>query len=90
MQQAENTGHGFTLMNRSHAEISGVSEVDCFNEELIVLNTALGAMTISGSNLNISNLSQEQGRVVVDGEFDAVEYSGRAKKNGGFFGRLLR
>lgn len=90
MQQAEGAGHGFTLTNRSHAEISGVSDVDCFNEELVVLNTSLGTMTISGSKLNISNLSQEQGRVVVDGEFDAVEYSGKAKKGGGFFGRLLR
>lgn len=89
MQTGENENHGFTLVNRSHAEISGVNDVDCFNEELIVLNTVLGAMTITGSNLNISNLSQEQGRLVVDGEFNSVEYTGRAKK-GGFFSRLLR
>lgn len=89
MQTGENGNHGFTLVNRSHAEISGVNDVDCFNEELIVLNTALGAMTITGSNLNISNLSQEQGRLVVDGEFNSVEYTGRAKKSG-FFSRLLR
>lgn len=90
MQAGEGAAHGFTLMNRSHAEISGVIDVDCFNEELIVLNTSMGAMTITGSGLNISSLSQEQGKLVVDGEFDSVEYSGRAKKNGGFFGRLLR
>ncbi|MBQ3575515.1 MAG: YabP/YqfC family sporulation protein [Clostridia bacterium] len=89
MQTGENVNHGFTLTNRSHAEISGVNDVDCFNEEIIVLDTALGAMTITGSSLNISCLSKEQGRVVVDGEFDSVEYSGRAKK-GGFFGRILR
>lgn len=89
MQTGENMSHGFTLTNRAHAEISGVNEVDCFNEELIVLDTVLGAMTITGSNLNISSLSQELGRVVVDGEFDSVEYSGRAKK-GGFLGRMLR
>ena len=89
MQAGENTAHGFTLTNRAHAEISGVNEVDCFNEELIILDTALGAMTITGSNLNISTLSQELGRVVVDGEFDSVEYSGRAKK-GGLFSRIMR
>lgn len=89
MQTGENAQHGFTLANRSHAEISGVVEVDCFNEEMIVLNTALGAMTVCGRGLNISDLSQEKGRVAVDGEFDSVEYSGKAKK-GGFFSRLLR
>lgn len=80
--------HGITLIDRSHAEITGVSDVDCFNEKLIVLTTALGAMTISGSDLNISRLSQEEGRLIVDGEVDAIEYSG--KKQGGFFARLLR
>lgn len=80
---------GITLMNRSHAEISGVNDVDCFNEELIVLNTVLGAMTITGRSLSISDLSTQQGRLVVDGEFDSVEYSDRARKKG-FFARLLR
>ena len=32
MQAAENGGHSFTLINRGHAEITGVSDVDCFNE----------------------------------------------------------
>jgi len=86
----DGNSHGLTLLNRSHAEISGVSDVDCFNEELIVLSTTLGMMTISGSGLNISQLNQEEGRLIVDGEFDAIEYSGKAKNRGGFFGRLLR
>lgn len=79
--------HGITLIDRSHAEITGVSDVDCFNERLIVLTTALGAMTISGSDLNISRLSQEEGRLIVDGEVDSIEYSGR--RQGGFLARLL-
>ena len=83
--------HGFTLQNRSHAEISGVSDVDCFNEQLVVLVTALGTMTIAGSGLNISHLNKEDGRVIVDGEFDAIEYSGKARSaKGGLFSRLMR
>jgi len=90
MQAVEGAAHGFTLMNRAHAEISGVIDVDCFNEEIIVLNTSMGTMTITGSGLNIANFSQEQGRLVVDGEVNSAEYSGRPKKSGGFLGRLLR
>ena len=87
----EHIPHGFTLQNRSHAEISGVSDVDCFNEQLVVLVTGLGTMTISGSGLNISHLNKEDGRVIVDGEFDAIEYSGKARgAKGGFFSRLVR
>ena len=91
MQAGEQGNHGLVLTNRSHAEISGVTDVDCFNEQLVVLITSLGSMTISGSNLNISHLNREEGRLVVDGEFDAVEYSGKARgARGGFFARLLR
>ena len=90
MQDGENRGHGFTLMDRSHAEITGVSDVDCFNEQLVVLITSLGSMTISGSNLNISHLNKEDGRLIVDGEFDSIEYSGRKGAKGGFFSRLMR
>ena len=91
MQAEEYTTHGFTLQNRSHAEITGVSDVDCFNEQLVVLVTGLGTMTISGSGLNISHLNKEDGRVIVDGEFDAIEYSGKARgAKGGLLSRLMR
>lgn len=91
MQAADNGGHSFTLVNRSHAEITGVTDVDCFNEQLVVLITNLGAMTISGSALNISHLNKEDGRLIVDGEFDSIEYSGKARgAKGGFLSRLLR
>ena len=86
----EQNSHGITLMNRSHAEISGVSDVDCFNEELVVLSTSMGAMTISGSGLNISQLNQEEGKLIIDGEFNSIEYSGRERGKGGFLSRLLR
>lgn len=90
MQAGEIGGHSFTLIDRSHAEITGVNEVDCFNEQLVVLITNLGAMTISGSKLNISHLNKEDGRLIVDGEFDAVEYSGKTRGKGGFLSRLMR
>ena len=86
----EQSGHGVTLINRSHAEITGVSDVDCFNEELIVLSTTMGEMTICGSSLNISQLNQQEGRLIVDGEFNSIEYSGKKGGKGGFFARLMR
>ena len=86
----ERTGHSFNLTDRSHAEITGVSDVDCFNEQLVVLATCLGNMTISGSGLNISHLNREDGRLIVDGEIDSIEYSGRKGARGGLLSRLLR
>lgn len=91
MQANEHGTHALTLNNRSHAEITGVTDVDCFNEQVVVLATTLGTMTISGSGLNITHLNQEEGRLIIDGDFDAVEYASSGKsKEGGFFARLFR
>ncbi len=88
----EGTGaHSFSLKDRAHAEITGVTDVDCFNDQVVVLITQLGAMTITGGNLNISHLSQQEGRLIVDGEFDAIEYSAKPReKKGGLFSRIAR
>ena len=90
MQTADAAPHGLTLANRSHAEITGVTDVDCFNEQLVVLMTTLGTMTISGSGLNLSHMNKEEGRIIIDGEFDSIEYSGKARGKGGFLSKLLR
>ena len=90
MQMMEPT-HSFMLNGRSHAEITGVSDVDCFNEDFVVLNTSLGAMTISGRALNILQFNQSDGRLIINGEFDAVEYSGKAQPGkGGLLARIFR
>lgn len=81
--------HTLTLAGRSTATITGVEDVDCFNEQIVVLRTSLGALTLSGEGLNISQLNLDDGRLIVEGEISAVEYSQR-RRQGGFFGRLLR
>ena len=81
--------HAVALVDRKRLSLTGVEDVDCFNEQLVVLRTPLGTLTITGAGLNISQLNLEDGRVEVDGEIDAMEYSG-GKKRGGLLGRLFR
>lgn len=89
MQGAQpSSGHSLTLEDRSVATVTGVEDVDCFNEQLVVLRTPLGALTLTGEGLNISKLNLEDGKLVVEGEIAAVEYAQR-RKAGGFFGRLF-
>lgn len=92
MQNANHSsgGHTLTLTDRSTATITGVEDVDCFNEQIVVLRTPLGSLTLSGENLNISQLSLGEGRLIVEGEISAIEYSHVRKHGGGFLGRLLR
>ena len=81
--------HSLTLVNRKALSLTGVEDVDCFNEQIVVLRTPLGTLTVAGAGLNISRLSLEDGRVEIEGEVDALEYSG-GKKPGGWLGRLFR
>lgn len=81
--------HTLTLTDRSTATVTGVEDVDCFNEQIVVLRTPLGALTISGEGLNISQLSLGDGRLIVEGEIAAIEYAQRKKQPGGFLGRLF-
>lgn len=92
MQNSNNTSageHTLTLVGRTTATVTGVEDVECFNEQIVVLRTPLGALTLSGEGLNISQLSLGDGRLIVEGEISAVEYS-HARKQGGLLSRLLR
>lgn len=90
MNDAMTGGHEISMSDRSRMSVSGVSGVDCFNEEMVVLDTAAGALTISGEGLNISNLSLQEGRVQVSGTIRALEYSDRSPARGGLLKRIFR
>lgn len=81
--------HTLVLTERTAATLTGVEDVECFNEQIVVLRTTLGSLTLTGENLNISRLDLEDGRLVVEGEIASVEYSRRKRSGGGFFGKLL-
>ena len=81
--------HAVALADRKQLSVTGVEDVDCFNEQLVVLRTSQGTRTVAGAGLNISHLSLEEGRVELDGEVDALEYSGGRKKSGGWLRRAF-
>ena len=84
------TTHTLTISGRSSATLTGVEDVECFNEQIVVLRTPLGALTITGDGLNISQLSIGDGRLIVEGEIASVEYTDRRRPSGaGFWGRLF-
>ena len=93
MQQttAAASRHTLCLTGRERAVITGVSDVDCFNEQLVVLLTDAGQMTVTGEGLHVENLNLKEGKLEVEGEISSIEYSGGPReKKGGVLGRLFR
>ncbi len=81
--------HRIHLDERSSLSISGVMEVESFDEESIVLSTSQGGLIVRGSGLHIEQLSLDGGDLKVDGTIDSLAYEDRPER-GGFFARLLR
>lgn len=69
------------LENRKKLTISGITDVDSFDEKAVCLYTQLGELTIQGSELHIDSMSVETGDMTVTGDIRALIYGDRDKKH---------
>ena len=81
--------HRLELMGREHLMISGVEDVERFDETGIVMSTSAGTLVITGEDLHIGKLSLDGGELHVDGRIDSVTYEDDAQGRRGFLSRLL-
>ena len=81
--------HRLELVGRERLVISGVEDVDRFDEPGIVMTTAAGTLVVAGEDLHIGKLSLDGGELHVDGRIDSVSYEDLGHDRGGFFGRLF-
>lgn len=84
------TPHHVVMEERRRLSVSGVEDVERFDENTIVLSTTQGAMTVTGENLHIEKLSLDGGDLKVEGEIESLVYEEDLGSPGGFFARLLR
>ena len=80
--------HRLVLEERNTLSVSGVEEVESFDENTIVMLTSLGTLVIHGTQLHIEQLSLEGGELKVTGEVDSLSYED-TRPQGGFFSRLF-
>ena len=79
------------LENRKSLSISGITDVDSFDEKAIVLYTQLGELTIQGRELHIDSMSVETGDMSITGDIWALVYGDKDKKGPlTALGRLFR
>ena len=76
------------LENRSKLTVSGVKEVESFDENVIVVETLQGMLVIRGEGLHLKSLCTGDGQVTVTGNVHSLIYE-NPQKDGGFFRRLF-
>lgn len=81
--------HRLELVGRERLTISGVEDVERFDETGIVMSTAAGTLVVTGEDLHIGKLSLDGGELHVDGRIDSVSYEDIGQGRGGFFSRLF-
>ncbi len=82
--------HCVSMEDRKKITLTGVRDVDSFDEQTITLVTDFGELSLRGSELHIGKLSTDSGEMTVEGRIDALVYSDEAPRQGGFFGRVFR
>jgi sporulation protein YabP len=79
------------LEDRKLLTVSGVSDVDSFDEHTVTVFTDLGELVVRGSNLHINRLSVEVGELLLEGNVVSLTYQDEGPKNGGgFFSKVFR
>ena len=83
------TSHQLTLEGRERLTVSGVEDVERFDENTIVMSTTAGTLVITGENLHIGKLSLDGGELHVDGQIDALSYEDQSYGRSGLLHRLF-
>lgn len=85
------TAHNIIMENRKSLFISGVTDVDNFDEKTILLYTEMGELTVHGHDLHVNSVSVETGEMNIEGDIWALNYGDRDRKGPiSFLGKLFR
>ncbi|NLO47509.1 MAG: sporulation protein YabP [Clostridiales bacterium] len=78
------------LNARRKLTVTGVEDVESFDENTIVLYTTGGLLIVRGQGLHIEKLSIDGGELSVEGTVDSMSYEEESGKQGGFWARLFK
>ncbi|MBQ3849442.1 MAG: sporulation protein YabP [Clostridia bacterium] len=83
--------HCIHMDNRRLLSVTGVTDVGCFNEHEVMLQTEAGGMSVEGMGLHITKLDLDDGQVIIEGEISAIVYEEEAPvKRGSLLSRMFR
>lgn len=63
------------IQNREKTVVTGVEDIHSFDDELVIVQTDLGLLTIKGENLKMNKLNLENNELIIEGRASAIAYS---------------
>ncbi len=89
-RQTPERPHELTLTGRRKLTVSGVDDVERFDEQEIVMRCGGTLLVVGGEELSVSRLSVESGDVSIAGRISSLIYEEAPAGRGGFWGRIFR
>lgn len=92
--QINNVIQNIFMENREKLNVSGVKDVLSFDDQMVIVETELGLLTIKGENIRINKLSIDSSEVSIDGHINTLNYSntesGGVKKSNNILGKIFK
>lgn len=83
--------HNIILEERSRLSVSGVTDVESFDESEISLYTTLGELSIKGKCLHVDEMSLESGNISITGDVKSIVYGDKDRtKKPTLWGKITR
>ena len=82
--------HNLIMENRKTLTITGVMDIDSFDEQTVIVFTEEGELTVKGENLHINKIDVDTGDLLMEGAIDSISYSDNLPQKGGLFSKLFR
>jgi sporulation protein YabP len=78
------------IEDRTNIVISGVEQVESFNDNTIILSTIKGGLSIKGEGLNVSKLNLDEGNVRITGVVNSLTYISREGAPKNLMGKIFK
>ena len=77
--KTKQANHNVIMENRRTVSISGVTDVDNFDDKTILIYTQMGELAVHGKNLHVNSMSVETGEMTLDGDIYSLVYGDKDK-----------
>ena len=81
--------HNVILDGRQALSVSGVEDMESFDETGVVMRTSAGTLVVRGGGLRVDKLSIDGGELNIEGRVDLMQYTDEKRTGGSFWSRLF-
>lgn len=85
-----NLKHNVIMEDRRTLSLTGITDIDSFDEQLVAVFTDTGELLVRGSGLHINKIDVEAGELSLEGEIYSLEYTSNISQKSNLWSRIFR